>query len=121
MQRLRTGSIGDYAAALTLGAGVFGGLVTLALRWGSVAEALRQFGGGYVQGLGRSARNNALGYGYSVTATADHAMLDHLAGPSHWPRDLQWPVPAHPSLWRDRSAGGMKVDRDKALTGEFAV
>ena len=88
---------------------------------GSVAEALRQFGDGYVQGLGQSARNNAPGYDHSVTATADHAMLDHLAVPPQWPRDLQWPGPAHPWLWRDRSGGGMKVDRDKALTGEFAV
>jgi multicomponent Na+:H+ antiporter subunit D len=32
VQRLHTGRIGDYAAALTLGVGVLGGLLTLALR-----------------------------------------------------------------------------------------
>lgn len=36
----------------------------------------------YVRGLGMSARNNALAYGYSVTATASFGVLDRLDGPA---------------------------------------
>jgi hypothetical protein len=40
-----------------------------------------EFGQHYRRGLGMSARNNALAYGYSVTATASFGMLAHTDGP----------------------------------------
>ena len=42
---------------------------------------MKEFGEHYRRGLGMSARNNALAYGYSVTATASFGMLAHTAGP----------------------------------------
>ena len=42
---------------------------------------MREFGEHYVRGLGMSARNNALAYGYSITATASFGMLAHTDGP----------------------------------------
>jgi hypothetical protein len=36
----------------------------------------------YVRGLGLSARNNSLAYGYSVTITASYGVLSRLAGPT---------------------------------------
>jgi hypothetical protein len=42
---------------------------------------MKEFGEHYVRGLGMSARNNALAYGYSITATASFAMLAHTDGP----------------------------------------
>src|SRR5436305_4402149 len=42
---------------------------------------MKEFGEHYVRGLGMSARNNALAYGYSITATASFGMLAHSAGP----------------------------------------
>ena len=42
---------------------------------------MKEFGEHYRRGLGMSARNNALAYGYSVTTTASFGMLDHTAGP----------------------------------------
>jgi hypothetical protein len=41
---------------------------------------MRRFGEDYVRGLGMSAHNNALAYGYSVTATASFAVLVATAG-----------------------------------------
>src|SRR5690348_12726857 len=38
------------------------------------------FGEHYVRGLGLSARNNSLAYGYSVTITGAYAVLSRLAG-----------------------------------------
>jgi hypothetical protein len=42
---------------------------------------MKEFGEHYVRGLGMSARNNALAYGYSITATASFGMLIHTDGP----------------------------------------
>jgi hypothetical protein len=42
---------------------------------------MREFGEHYLRGLGMSARNNALAYGYSVAATASFGMLAHTDGP----------------------------------------
>lgn len=42
---------------------------------------MKEFGEHYRRGLGMSARNNALAYGYSVTATASFGMLAHTDGP----------------------------------------
>jgi hypothetical protein len=42
---------------------------------------MKDFGEHYWRGLGMSVRNNALAYGYSVTATASFGMLVHTAGP----------------------------------------
>jgi hypothetical protein len=42
---------------------------------------MSEFGEHYWRGLGMSARNNALAYGYSVTATASFGMLAHTDGP----------------------------------------
>ena len=42
---------------------------------------MREFTEHYVRGLGMSARNNALAYGYSVSATASFGMLVHTDGP----------------------------------------
>jgi hypothetical protein len=42
---------------------------------------MREFGEHYVRGLGMSARNNGMAYGYSVTTTASFGMLAHTAGP----------------------------------------
>jgi MFS family permease len=42
---------------------------------------MRDFGRHYVRGLGMSAHNNALAYGYSVTTTTSLAMLVHTDGP----------------------------------------
>lgn len=42
---------------------------------------MREFSEHYVRGLGMSARNNALAYGYSVAATASFGMLVHTDGP----------------------------------------
>jgi MFS family permease len=41
---------------------------------------MTDFGEHYRRGLGMSARNNALAYGYSVTTTASFGMLAHTAG-----------------------------------------
>jgi hypothetical protein len=43
---------------------------------------MRRFGEDYMRGLGHSARNNALAYGYSVTATGSFGMLTETAGPA---------------------------------------
>lgn len=42
---------------------------------------MKEFAEHYVRGLGMSARNNALAYGYSIAATAGFGMLVHTAGP----------------------------------------
>lgn len=42
---------------------------------------MKEFGEHYVRGLGMSARNNALAYGYSINATASFAILAHTDGP----------------------------------------
>jgi MFS family permease len=42
---------------------------------------MKEFGRHYVRGLGMSAHNNALAYGYSVTTTTSLAMLVHTDGP----------------------------------------
>lgn len=42
---------------------------------------MKEFGEHYWRGLGMSARNNALAFGYSVTTTASFGMLVHTAGP----------------------------------------
>jgi hypothetical protein len=42
---------------------------------------MKEFSEHYVRGLGMSARNNALAYGYSITATASFGMLAHTDGP----------------------------------------
>jgi hypothetical protein len=42
---------------------------------------MREFSEHYLRGLGMSARNNALAYGYSVAATASFGMLVHTDGP----------------------------------------
>ena len=42
---------------------------------------MNDFGEHYRRGLGMSARNNALAYGYSITATASFGMLVHTDGP----------------------------------------
>jgi hypothetical protein len=42
---------------------------------------MKEFGEHYIRGLGMSARNNALAYGYSITATASFGMLAHTDGP----------------------------------------
>jgi hypothetical protein len=42
---------------------------------------MQEFGEHYIRGLGMSARNNALAYGYSITATASFGMLAHTDGP----------------------------------------
>jgi hypothetical protein len=42
---------------------------------------MSDFGEHYVRGLGTSVRNNALAYGYSITATSSFAMLAHTDGP----------------------------------------
>ena len=41
---------------------------------------MKEFGAHYWRGLGMSARNNALAFGYSVTTTASFVMLAHTAG-----------------------------------------
>jgi hypothetical protein len=41
---------------------------------------MRQFGQDYLRGLGMATHNNALAYGYSVTATTSFAMLIATAG-----------------------------------------
>jgi hypothetical protein len=43
---------------------------------------VREFARHYLRGLGMSARNNALAYGYSVAVTASFAMLAHTDGPA---------------------------------------
>jgi hypothetical protein len=43
---------------------------------------MRHFREHYVRGLGMSARNNALAYGYSVTATASFGVLDRIDSPA---------------------------------------
>ena len=43
---------------------------------------MRQFFDDYVRGLGMSARNNALAYGYSVTVTASFGVLTRTAKPA---------------------------------------
>jgi hypothetical protein len=43
---------------------------------------MEQFCEHYVRGLGMAARNNALAYGYSVTATASFGILAETDGPS---------------------------------------
>jgi hypothetical protein len=43
---------------------------------------MRRFVDDYTRGLGMSARNNALAYGYSVTATASFGVLTDQAGPA---------------------------------------
>jgi hypothetical protein len=42
---------------------------------------MREFLQHYMRGLGTSARNNAMAYGYSITATASFAILSHTDGP----------------------------------------
>jgi hypothetical protein len=42
---------------------------------------MKEFGEHYVRGLGMSARNNGMAFGYSVTATTSFGMLWHTAGP----------------------------------------
>lgn len=42
---------------------------------------MKEFGRHYVRGLGMSARNNALAYGYSITTTASFGILVHTDGP----------------------------------------
>lgn len=42
---------------------------------------MKEFTQHYVRGLGMSARNNALAYGYSIAATASFGMLVHTDGP----------------------------------------
>jgi hypothetical protein len=42
---------------------------------------MKEFGEHYLRGLGMSARNNALAFGYSITATASFGMLLHTDGP----------------------------------------
>jgi hypothetical protein len=42
---------------------------------------MREFAEHYVRGLGMSARNNALAYGYSITVTASFGVLAHTDGP----------------------------------------
>ena len=42
---------------------------------------MREFGEHYLRGLGMSARNNALAYGYSIAATSSCGMLAHTDGP----------------------------------------
>jgi hypothetical protein len=43
---------------------------------------MEQFREHYVRGLGMAARNNALAYGYSVTATGSFGILTEIDGPS---------------------------------------
>jgi hypothetical protein len=45
-------------------------------------SASRSFGDDYIRGLGMSAKNNALAYGYSVTASATFGVLTETAGTS---------------------------------------
>ena len=42
---------------------------------------MKEFGEHYLRGLGMSARNNALAYGYSIAASASFGMLIHTDGP----------------------------------------
>ena len=42
---------------------------------------MREFAEHYVRGLGMSARNNTLAYGYSIATTGSFAMLLHTDGP----------------------------------------
>jgi hypothetical protein len=42
---------------------------------------MREFTEHYIRGLGISARNNALAYGYSIATTGSFAMLVHTDGP----------------------------------------